>query len=161
VAQTGRLEAWIGERTSAVARGEMQLIGRRHVRTNNSWMHNCHSLTKGPDRSGLLMHPDDAHRLGLEGGAAVRVKSRVGEVVAKLEISDSIMPGVVSLPHGFGHEAAKDTLRIAGVLPGPNINALTDESMVEPIIGTAVLNGVPVEVLAIAAAAAPRVAAGA
>jgi anaerobic selenocysteine-containing dehydrogenase len=161
VAQTGRLEAWIGERTTAQARGELQLIGRRHVRTNNSWMHNCHSLTKGPDRSALLMNPADAARLRLEGGAVVRIKSRVGEVHAKLELSDAIMPGVVSLPHGFGHEAAKDTMRIAGALPGPNINALTDESLVEPIIGTAVLNGVPVVVEAVAAAGARVAAAGA
>jgi anaerobic selenocysteine-containing dehydrogenase len=146
VAQTPRLEAWVQARAVSQARGELSLIGRRHVRTNNSWMHNCHSLTKGPDRSALLMNPADAARLRLVDGQAVRVRSRVGEVKAKLELSDTLMPGVVSLPHGFGHEAAKDTLRVAGALPGPNINALTDENLVEPIIGTAILNGTPVTV---------------
>jgi len=161
VAQVPRLEAWVRDRAAGDARGELVLIGRRHVRTNNSWMHNCHSLTKGPDRSSLLMSPIDARRLALVDGQAVRVKSRVGEVRAKVEISDTLMPGVVSLPHGFGHEAAKDTLRIAGALPGPNINVLIDESVVEPIIGTAVLNGVPVTVEAIAANAERVAAAGA
>ncbi len=151
-AQTARLDTWIAARSAASARGgELCLIGRRHVRTNNSWMHNCHSLIKGPDRSALLMNPVDAKRLGLSDGQAVRVKSRVGEVRGRVEISDTLMPGVVSLPHGYGHAAAKDTMKLAGALVGPNINALTDESMVEPIIGTAILNGVPVVVEAIAA----------
>ena len=94
-------------------------------------------------------------------GQAVRVRSRVGEVKAKVELSDTLMPGVVSLPHGFGHESAKDTLRVAGALPGPNINALTDESLVEPIIGTAILNGivVTVEAWVSAEAGAPSVSA--
>ncbi len=153
VAQVPRLEEWVRARSAGEARGELALIGRRHVRTNNSWMHNCHSLTKGPDRSSLLMNPVDARRFKLVDGQAVRVKSRVGEVRARLELTDTLMPGVVSLPHGFGHAEAKDTMRIAGALPGPNINALTDESMVEPVIGTAVLNGVPVLVEAIAAEA--------
>jgi anaerobic selenocysteine-containing dehydrogenase len=140
-----RLERWIDERSGANA-PELVLIGRRHVRTNNSWMHNCHSLTKGPDRSALLMHPDDAQRLGLRDGQDVKVKSRVGQVRTRIESSDTMMPGVVSLPHGFGHQAAADTMRIAGALPGVNVNALTDDSLVEPVLGTAILNGVPVTV---------------
>lgn len=122
------------------------LIGRRHVRSNNSWMHNVRSLVKGPDRATLLVHPDDAARLGLADGRRARVKSRVGAVVVTVEITDTIMPGVVSLPHGFGHQAAAETLRVAGALPGANVNALTDDALVEPLLGTAILNGVPVTV---------------
>jgi anaerobic selenocysteine-containing dehydrogenase len=122
------------------------LIGRRHVRSNNSWMHNCPSLVKGPDRTALLVHPSDAASRGLVDGASVRVKSRVGEVTAKVKVTDEVMPGVVSLPHGFGHGAAKDTLRVAGALPGPGMNSLTDDAVVEPLTGTAVLTGIPVSV---------------
>ena len=111
-------------------------------------MHNCTSLTKGPSRSTLLMHPDDARRLKLTNGASVRVESRVGAVTATLEESDSLMPGVVSLPHGFGHAPAADTLRVAGPLAGASINDITDEERVEPLLGTAVLNGTPVTVSA-------------
>jgi anaerobic selenocysteine-containing dehydrogenase len=139
-----RLERWIDERSAA--RTGLVLIGRRQLRTNNSWMHNCPSLVKGPDRSGLLMHPDDAGRLGLATGQDVRVASRTGSVKIRVEVSDTIMPGVVSLPHGFGHQAAKDTMHVAGALPGVNVNDLTDDAMVEPVCGTAVLNGVPVSV---------------
>jgi anaerobic selenocysteine-containing dehydrogenase len=124
------------------------LIGRRHLRTNNSWMHNCRSLAKGPDRATLLMHPDDARRHGLADGAGVRVTSRTGALGARLEVTDAIMPGVVSLPHGFGHAPAAATLKVAGALGGPNVNAVTDDAYLEPLSGTAVLNGVPVTVSA-------------
>ncbi len=80
------------------------------------------------------------------------MRSRVGVISVRLEHSDDIMPGVVSLPHGFGHAAAADTLRVAGALPGANVNAITDEEMIEPLVGTAVLNGVPVTVTAASAA---------
>jgi anaerobic selenocysteine-containing dehydrogenase len=122
------------------------LIGRRHARTNNSWMHNCHSLVKGPDRAQLFMNPGDVTRLGLKDGQDVQVASRVGAVSASLSARDEMMPGVVSLPHGYGHQAVKDTMKIAGNLAGPNINTLTDETLFEPLIGTAILNGVPVSV---------------
>jgi hypothetical protein len=79
------------------------LIGRRHLRSNNSWMHNVHALAKGPERCTLLVHPEDAERLGLEDGGRAKVRSRVGEVLAPVVVSDEVMPGVVSLPHGFGH----------------------------------------------------------
>jgi anaerobic selenocysteine-containing dehydrogenase len=138
----GRVKAWIAD---ARARG-LVLIGRRHVRSNNSWMHNVHSLTKGPDRSTLLMHPTDAARLDTANGSRVRIASRVGEVTATVEITSDIMPGVVSLPHGFGHGAAADTMRVAGALPGASANAITDDMLLEPLTGTAVLNGVPVRV---------------
>jgi anaerobic selenocysteine-containing dehydrogenase len=136
-----RLDAWLEAR---LAPAPFVLIGRRHLRTNNSWMHNARSLVKGPDRATLLVHEGDARRLGVRPGDTVRVTSRVGSVVARATPTADIMPGVVSLPHGYGHEPAKDTLRVAGATPGPNVNALTDDLYVEPLLGTAVLNGVPV-----------------
>ena len=145
-ADAQRIEPWLAERRG----DELVLIGRRHVRTNNSWMHNVRSLVKGPDRATLLMHTDDATRLGLAGGSTVKIASRVGEVTAKLETTADIRLGVVSLPHGYGHAVCADSMAIAGALPGPNVNVLTDEEMVEPLLGTAVMNGVPVRVEALA-----------
>jgi anaerobic selenocysteine-containing dehydrogenase len=144
VDDVGRVDRWLEEH--GAANGGLLLIGRRHLRSNNSWMHNAPSLVKGPDRAALLMSPHDATRLGLAEGGSVRVKSRAGEVTARLSITETMMPGVVSLPHGFGHASAADTMRVAGALAGPNVNALTDEAVVEPLTGTAVLNGVPVVV---------------
>ncbi len=140
VAELPRVEKWLAEVPSLV------LIGRRHVRSNNSWMHNCRSLVKGPDRSALLMHPSDAEERGLATGQSVRVTSRVGSVTVRLERSDTVMPGVVSMPHGFGHGGVKETMKIAGATPGPNVNLLTDEMRLDPLTGTAALNGVPVTV---------------
>jgi anaerobic selenocysteine-containing dehydrogenase len=115
-------------------------------------MHNVRSLVKGPDRATLQMHPLDAGHAGLEGGALVRVKGRSGEVTARLEITADVMPGIVSLPHGFGHADAAATMRVAGAVPGPNVNVVTDEYLLDPITGTAILNGVPVTVQAAASA---------
>ncbi len=109
-------------------------------------MHNVRSLVKGPDRATLQMHPADARDAGLEGGAEVRVKGPSGEVRARLELTAEVMRGVVSLPHGFGHADAVETLRVAGTVPGPNANAVTDPHLLDPLTGTAVLNGVPVTV---------------
>src|SRR5262249_56511130 len=100
MADLPRLLRWVEDTRD----GGLVLSGRRHVRTNNSWMHNCKSLVKGPDRSALLMHPSDADRRGFSDGQSVKVSSRVGTVTAKLQRSDDVMPGVVSLPHGFGHD---------------------------------------------------------
>jgi anaerobic selenocysteine-containing dehydrogenase len=142
VADVPRVERWVEE-----ARGSgLVLIGRRHLRSNNSWLHNLPKLVAGRDRATLLMSPGDAAARGLASGAMVRVRGRAGEVMAKLEITDAVMPGVVSLPHGFGHGEAAETMRVAGSVPGPNANQLTDELAVEPLTGTAILNGVPVEV---------------
>jgi anaerobic selenocysteine-containing dehydrogenase len=145
VADVPRLEAWIDAKKEA----PLVLIGRRHLRTNNSWMHNVHSLVKGPDRATLLVNVDDARQLKLTKGQRVRVTSRVGSVTVKVTPTEDIMPGVVSLPHGYGHESVKDTMKIAGATPGPNVNALTDDLFVEPVLGTAILNGVPVTVEAV------------
>lgn len=142
LADVSRIEAW----AKRADRPALVLIGRRHLRSNNSWMHNVVSLTKGPSRSSLLMHPLDASARGLAAGARVRVKSRVGAVEANVELTDDVGRGVVSLPHGFGHAAAKDTMRVAGALDGPNMNAITDDQFLEPLTGTAILNGVPVDV---------------
>lgn len=137
-----RLERWL----DAGPPVGLRLIGRRDLRSNNSWMHNLHSLAKGPDRSKLLMHPRDAERLALGEGDRVRVIGRAGAVRATLALSEDMMSGVVSLPHGFGHTDARDTLHTAGALRGDNVNAVTDERFIEPLVGTSILNGVPVRV---------------
>jgi anaerobic selenocysteine-containing dehydrogenase len=125
------------------------LIGRRHVRSCNSWMHNIASLIKGPDRCTLLMHPEDAATLGLKEGGRARISSRVGEVEASVEISADIMPGVVSLPHGWGHDAPGIKMAVAQAHPGVNSNILADEEKIDPLSGNAVLNGIPVTVQAV------------
>ena len=130
----------------------MVLIGRRHVRSNNSWMHNVRTLTKGRNRCTMQIHPDDAHRLGLTDGAPARVRSRVGEVAIDIEITDGIRPGVVSIPHGFGQNVPGVKLRVAQEYRGVNTNVLTDDTLFDPISGNAALNGVPVEVEALATA---------
>ena len=123
------------------------LIGRRHVRSNNSWMHNFRRLTKGKPRHQLMMNPADAARLALKSGQRVRVSSRVGEVLVELDITDGVMPGVVSLPHGWGHGRAGTRMRVADRTPGVCVNDLTDDQDVDKLSGNAVLNGVPVTVV--------------
>ena len=120
------------------------LIGRRHLRSNNSWMHNSRRLVRGRDRCTLLMHPEDAARTGVVGEAKVAVVSRAGRVEAPLELSDEVMPGVVSLPHGWGHHRPGTELSVAEEHPGVSINDLTDELVVDDLCGNAVLSGVPV-----------------
>jgi len=127
------------------------LIGRRHVRSNNSWMHNSQRLVKGKPRCTLMMHPDDAARRGVSDGATVRLRSRVGEVEAPAEVTDEVMPGVVSLPHGWGHDRAGIRLGVASRHPGASINDVVDDQRIDALTGTAVLNGTPVEVLPTAA----------
>ncbi|MBT2379707.1 MULTISPECIES: molybdopterin oxidoreductase family protein [unclassified Streptomyces] len=122
---------------------EMVLIGRRHLRSNNSWMHNVPSLVGGSNRCTLQIHPRDVARFGL--GERARVQSAAGEVEVSVEATETIMPGVVSLPHGWGH---KDTGQsVARRNAGVNANALTDELVMDPVSGNAVFNGVPVRVL--------------
>ena len=120
------------------------LIGRRHLRSNNSWMHNVPRLMRGKERCTLLLHPDDARRLGIGTGDQVVVTGRVGRIIARSEISDEIMPGVVSLPHGWGHDRPGTPPRRSADNPGVSANDLTDELVVDPTCGNAVLNGVPV-----------------
>ena len=126
---------------------QLLLIGRRHVRSNNSWMHNYHRLVKGKPRHQLLMHPDDLAARGLAEGQRVRVRSRVGSIEVEVASSSDMMPGVVSLPHGWGHNRQGVRLAIAGAQPGASANDLTDERQLDGLSGNAALNGVPVEVL--------------
>ncbi|ANS64173.1 dehydrogenase [Streptomyces lincolnensis] len=122
------------------------LVGRRHLRSNNSWMHNVPALTGGSNRCTLQIHPEDAERLGVRDGAPVRVKGAGGEVTAPAEVTDGVRPGVVSLPHGWGHDRPGTRLRHAAADPGVNVNQLLDGSLLDPLSGNAVLNGVPVAV---------------
>ena len=122
------------------------LIGRRHLRSNNSWMHNLPALAGGTNRCTLQIHPDDAARLGVTDTAVVTGPG--GKLEVPVEITDNIRPGVVSLPHGWGHTAPGTRLSVAATQAGVNVNGLLDSSLLEPLSGTAVLNGVPVEVLA-------------
>ncbi len=127
---------------------ELVLVGRRHLRSNNSWMHNVPALTGGSNRCTLHIHPKDAARLGVRDGADVRVKGAGGEVVAPAEVTDAVRPGVVSLPHGWGHDRPGTRLGHASTAPGVNVNQLLDGSLLDPLSGNAVLNGVPVQLAA-------------
>jgi len=122
---------------SQPAANEFALIGRRHLRSNNSWMHNSKRLVKGADRCTLMMHSSDAQTLNLADGAPVAISSSVGSVEAPLEITDEIMPGVVSLPHGYGHHRPKTKLSIATEHAGVSINDLTDDKIVDNLTGNA------------------------
>ncbi|NWE67662.1 molybdopterin oxidoreductase family protein [Pseudomonas gingeri] len=128
--------------------GELLMIGRRHVRSNNSWMHNYHRLVKGKPRHQLLMHPDDLASRGLDDGQRVRVSSRVGMIEVEVLASLEMMPGVVSLPHGWGHARPGVQMSIASGQPGSSANDLTDERQLDELSGNAALNGVPVQVAA-------------
>jgi len=130
----------------AVPSEPLVLIGRRHVRSNNSWMHNYHRLVKGKPRHQLMMNPADLSRLGLHDGQRVRVRSRVGMIEVEVAASDDMMPGVVSLPHGWGHGRPGVQLEIASRQPGASANDLTDDRQLDELSGNAALNGVPVEV---------------
>ncbi|CAL9626020.1 Periplasmic nitrate reductase [Streptomyces sp. enrichment culture] len=121
------------------------LVGRRHLRSNNSWMHNIPALTGGTNRCTLHIHPEDAERLGVCDGAPVRVKGAGGAVTVPAEVTDGVRRGVVSLPHGWGHDRPGTRLRHASAEPGVNVNQLLDGSLLDPLSGNAVLNGVPVE----------------
>jgi anaerobic selenocysteine-containing dehydrogenase len=135
-------------RTDDAGRGFV-LISRRQVRSNNSWMHNYPRLMRGKDRCTLLVHPDDAERLALaEGGRAV-VTSRIGSVEAPVELTADIMPGVVSLPHGWGHHRSGVRMETAAARPGVSVNDLTDHERIDALSGNAALSGVPVEVRAV------------
>jgi anaerobic selenocysteine-containing dehydrogenase len=141
VADVERLHAAMGEWSD----GQMLLVGRRDLRSNNSWMHNLPKLVSGPPRCTAHVHPDDAARLGLADGEVARVSSRVGAIEVPVEVTDDVMPGVVSIPHGWGHGTPGVELRVAREHAGVNTNVLTDEDALEPLSGTAILNGIPVE----------------
>jgi len=136
-----RLEAVLKETSP-----KFVLVGRRSLRTNNSWMHNLERLVKGNNRCTLHVHPDDAKKLGLEDGGLATITSKAGTVEAPVEITDDIMPGVVSLPHGWGHDAPGAKLDVAREHAGVNSNILTDETALDEPSGNAVLSGIPVTV---------------
>lgn len=146
VGDVERLRRRLGEWRNEPGEGSLVLISRRQVRSNNSWMHNYPRLMRGKDRCTLLMHPEDAKRRGLEDGARVDVRSRIWGVQVTLEVSDEMMPGVVSLPHGWGHDRTGVKLATATAHPGASVNDLTDHEAIDPACGNAALSGVPVEV---------------
>jgi anaerobic selenocysteine-containing dehydrogenase len=150
VADVARLRASLEEPRN----GGLLLVGRRHLRSNNSWMHNLPVLVKGKPRCTLQVHPDDARRLELLDGEPAELRSRTGAVVAEVEVTDAIMPGVVSLPHGWGHDVPGTRQQVASEHAGTNSNLVADELLVDAVSGNAVLNGIPVELAPVRAAAA-------
>jgi anaerobic selenocysteine-containing dehydrogenase len=142
LADVGRLH----DAASRVVNGGFVLIGRRHVRSNNSWMHNIDVLVKGKDRCTLQINTGAASRIGIGPGGRVKISSAAGMLVAPVEVSEDIMPGVVSLPHGWGHDLEGAELSVAATRPGVNTNRLSTGEM-DPMSGNAVLNGIPVEVV--------------
>jgi anaerobic selenocysteine-containing dehydrogenase len=143
VADVERLEKDLARATNGYV-----LIGRRQLRSNNSWMHNVPKMLGGTNRCTLLIHPDDASALGLDDGSTARVKSRVGEVEAPVELTDEVMRGVVSLPHGWGHGLPGVKLTVARSKEGVSANDLTDEAVIDPLSGNAHLNAIPVTISA-------------
>jgi anaerobic selenocysteine-containing dehydrogenase len=135
------------ERATQAIQGQkpdLVIIGRRDVRTNNSWMHNLPTLAKGPFRCTALVHPHDAARHGVTDGATVHLRNGERCIQAQVAISDDMMPGVISLPHGWGHDAPAARLSVAAQRPGSNINALLDPALRDPLSGNSVLGGVAI-----------------
>ena len=122
------------------------LIGRRHLRSNNSWMHNSERLVKGPDRCTLLIHPTDAAERGLSEGGTAKVSTKKGAIVLSVEITDTMMPGVVSVPHGWGHNRKGTRLGVAESVPGESVNDIVDPALIDQLSGTSALTGQPVTV---------------
>jgi anaerobic selenocysteine-containing dehydrogenase len=122
----------------------MLLVGRRDLRSNNSWMHNIDLLVKGSVRCTVHVHPDDAARIGLQDGESAVVTSRTGQITVPVEVTDAIMQGVVSIPHGWGHDQAGSVLGVAASHAGVNSNAVADDEQFDAVTGNAVLNGIPV-----------------
>ncbi|MEV6951940.1 molybdopterin oxidoreductase family protein [Streptomyces sp. NPDC051183] len=138
-AELPRLRAALADRPAALV-----LVGRRHLRSNNSWLHNVPALVGGSNRCTLQVHPADAGRLGLADGGRARVTADGGSLEVPVEITDAVRTGVVSLPHGWGHDREGVRLSVAAASPGVNVNQLLDGTLLDPLSGTAVLNGFPV-----------------
>jgi anaerobic selenocysteine-containing dehydrogenase len=143
-ADVPRLRERLGRR-----RDGLVLVSRRHLRSKNSWMHNVDVLVKGKDRCTLLIHPADAAGAGLAEGSVARVTSSAGAVEVAIEITDEMKPGVVCLPHGWGHDKEGTRLAVARDHPGVNNNLLAPGTFVDPVSGNAAVNGIPVEVVAV------------
>ncbi|CAB4645286.1 unannotated protein [freshwater metagenome] len=128
---------------------QLVLVGRRHLRSNNSWMHNIEVLVKGKPRCTLQIHPNDAARVGVKEGEQARITSRVGHVDAVVEYTSDIRERVVSLPHGWGHDMSGTQMNVAAQRAGVNSNVLTDHNEMDPLSGNSVMNGIPVTVSAL------------
>jgi anaerobic selenocysteine-containing dehydrogenase len=128
---------------------QVLLIGRRHVRSNNSWLHNSYRLVKGKPRCTLMLHPETAKEYSIEDGQNVKVTSRVGSVIITAEVTDELMPKVVSIPHGWGHDRKGVKQKIAQAHAGVSVNDLTDDTLIDQLSGNAAVNGVPVQLEAI------------
>ncbi|MGW0393727.1 molybdopterin-dependent oxidoreductase [Streptomyces sp. NPDC003042] len=139
-AELPRLRAALADHPAALV-----LVGRRHLRSNNSWLHNVPALVGGSNRCTLQVHPEDADRLGLAHGGMARITADGGSLEVPVEVTDAVRTGVVSLPHGWGHDRAGTRLAVASAAPGVNVNQLLDGSRLDPLSGTAVLNGFPVQ----------------
>jgi anaerobic selenocysteine-containing dehydrogenase len=140
LADVARLQGGLDRR-----RNGFVLVGRRDLRSNNSWMHNVGILVKGKARCTVHVHPDDAARLNVANGAEVRVRSSAGEIVLPAEVTDAVRPGVVSVPHGWGHDLDGMQCETARKNAGANSNVLARGDLFDPLSGNAVLNGIPVE----------------
>ncbi|MFE5675001.1 molybdopterin-dependent oxidoreductase [Streptomyces erythrochromogenes] len=139
-AELPRLRTALADRPAALV-----LVGRRHLRSNNSWLHNVPALTGGSNRCTLQVHPHDAARLGLTDGGRARVAADGGILEVPVEVTEAVRTGVVSLPHGWGHDRAGARLGVASATPGANVNQLLDGTRIDRLSGTAVLNAFPVE----------------
>jgi len=142
LADVPRLAARVGRAVDGLL-----LTSRRHLRSNNSWMHNVKVLMKGKDRCTLLIHPDDARRTGVADGTLARVSSEAGSVEIAVEVSDEMMPGVVSMPHGWGHDKPGTRMAVAREHAGVNNNLLAPVDDFDPLSNNAAVNGIPVEVV--------------
>ena len=131
------------------AQHDMVLVGRRELKSNNSWMHNINVLTKGSLSCTAHVHPDDAQRFGITDGATIRITSRVGEIEIPAEVTDAVRQGVVSVPHGWGHGVPGTQMAVAAAKAGVNSNILTDDKEIDPLSGNAVLNAIPVTLQAV------------
>ena len=150
VADVPRLAATL---SNQAANGPV-LVGRRQLRSNNSWMHNLPMLVRERSECTLHVHPDDAARYGLADGGTAELRTRTGAVTAEVEVTDAVMPGVVSLPHGWGHSRSGSRLSVAAAHAGTNSNVLADEALLDAVSGNAVLNGIPVALAPVDAPAA-------
>lgn len=141
LADLPRLDRWIASGPDE----SLSLIGRRDMRSMNSWLHNLPSMIKGKDRCTLQISPSDAQRLGLSTGDQARLKSRIQSILVPIEVTETLAPGVISLPHGWGHDLPGMQLSVARSKPGVNANLVVDDAQVDVPSGTSVLNGIPVE----------------
>ncbi len=146
IADLDRFAASMSAAAEGSAPDALLLIGRRNIRSNNSWLHNSRRLLKGPDRCTLMIHPDDAAARAIETGTPVRISSRTGTIIAPAEVTDSVMPGTVSLPHGYGHNREGVKLSVAREKPGVSLNDITDRQRYDPLSGNAAFSGTPVTV---------------